>query len=82
VLFGRIGGLVTDAGGFAAHPAVLAREYEIPAVVGTSVATARIGTGDRIRIDASGSEGVVEIIERAGGATEPVVAAADRVAFD
>jgi pyruvate,water dikinase len=42
VLFGRIGGLVTDAGGFAAHPAVLAREYEIPAVVGTSVATARI----------------------------------------
>jgi pyruvate,water dikinase len=65
VLFGRIGGLVTDAGGFAAHPAVLAREYEIPAVVGTSVASARIRTGDRIRIDASGGEGVVEVLERA-----------------
>ncbi len=83
VLFGRIGGLVTDAGGFAAHPAVLAREYEIPAVVGTSVGSARIRTGDRIRIDATGSEGVVEILERAGGhAAEPVTASADVVAFD
>ena len=69
VLFGRIGGLVTDAGGFAAHPAVLAREYEIPAVVGTSVATARIRTGDRIRIDASAGEGVVEVLERARAGT-------------
>jgi pyruvate,water dikinase len=90
VLFTRIAGLVTDAGGLTAHPAVLAREYEIPAVVGTSTATARIRTGDRIRIDATGSEGVVEILERAGGspgssgssATEPVTAAADVVAFD
>ena len=63
VLFGKIGGLVTDAGGFAAHPAVLAREYEIPAVVGTSVATQRINTGDRIRVD--GSAGVVTVLEAA-----------------
>src|SRR3954464_14847045 len=65
VLFGRIGGLVTDAGGFAAHPAVLAREYEIPAVVGTSVATARIHTGDRIRSGARGGGGGVGVLERA-----------------
>ncbi len=65
VLFSRIAGLVTDAGGFTAHPAVLAREYGIPAVVGTSVATARIKTGDRIRVDGSGSKGVVTILERA-----------------
>ncbi len=74
VLFGKIAGLVTDAGGFAAHPAVLAREYEIPAVVGTSVATERIATGDRIRIASrqvtleDGSKrtiGVVEILEQA-----------------
>ncbi|HJW23187.1 MAG TPA: PEP-utilizing enzyme, partial [Candidatus Limnocylindrales bacterium] len=32
VLFTRIAGLVTDAGGFTAHPAVLSREYGIPAV--------------------------------------------------
>ena len=49
-----------------AHPAVLAREYEIPAVVGTSVGHERIQTGDRIRVD--GSTGMVEILERAAGA--------------
>ncbi len=65
VLFSRITALVTDAGGFTAHPAVLAREYEIPAVVGTSVATARIRTGDRIRVD--GGTGTVAVLERAGG---------------
>jgi phosphohistidine swiveling domain-containing protein len=61
VLFSRIEALVTDAGGFTAHPAVLAREYEIPAVVGTSVATARIHTGDRVRVD--GGAGTVEVLE-------------------
>src|SRR5581483_1368716 len=43
VLFTKIGGLVTDAGGVASHPAVVAREFSIPAVVGTSIATERIG---------------------------------------
>jgi len=74
VLFSRITALVTDAGGFTAHPAVLAREYEIPAVVGTSVATERIRTGDRIRVN--GGTGVVEVLERAPGETR---AAADDV---
>ncbi|MCU0478119.1 MAG: PEP-utilizing enzyme [Chloroflexi bacterium] len=69
VLFGKIAGLVTDAGGFAAHPAVLAREYEIPAVVGASVATTRIHTGDRIRIN--GTTGEVEILA-AAPSTAPV----------
>jgi pyruvate,water dikinase len=39
---------------------VLAREYGIPAVVGTSIATWSIKTGDRIRVD--GTAGVVEIL--------------------
>jgi pyruvate,water dikinase len=65
VLFTRIAGLVTDTGGTTSHPAVLSREFGIPAVVGTSVATHRIRTGDRIRID--GSKGSVEILERAAG---------------
>ncbi len=59
-LFTRISGLVTDAGGAASHPAVLAREFGIPAVIGTSVATQKIKTGDRIRVN--GSTGVVEIL--------------------
>jgi len=60
VLFTKIVGLVTDAGGTVSHPAVLSREFGIPAVVGTSVATAQIKNGDRIRIN--GTTGVVEIL--------------------
>jgi phosphohistidine swiveling domain-containing protein len=63
VLYGKIIAVVTDAGGTVSHPAVLAREYGIPAVVGTSVGTTRIKTGDRIRVDATNpKEGVVEIV--------------------
>ena len=51
VLFTKIAGLVTDAGGVASHPAVVAREFGIPAVVGTSTATQRIKTGDRVRVN-------------------------------
>ncbi len=60
VLFTKIAGLVTDTGGTTSHPAVLSREFGIPAVIGTSDATHRIRTGDRIRVD--GSAGVVEIL--------------------
>jgi phosphohistidine swiveling domain-containing protein len=63
VLFTKIVGLVTDAGGTVSHPAVLSREFGIPAVVGTSVATQQISTGDRVRIN--GQSGVVEILEAA-----------------
>jgi pyruvate,water dikinase len=63
VLFTKIVGLVTDAGGTVSHPAVLSREFGIPAVVGTSVATQQVGNGDRIRLN--GTTGVVEILEKA-----------------
>ncbi len=60
VLFTRIGGLVTDAGGMASHPAVVSREFAIPAVVGTSDATRRIESGQTIRVN--GSTGQVDIL--------------------
>jgi pyruvate,water dikinase len=60
VLFTKIAGLVTDAGGAASHPAVVSREFGIPAVVGTSTATERIATGARVRVN--GSTGIVEIL--------------------
>jgi phosphohistidine swiveling domain-containing protein len=60
VLFTKIVGLVTDAGGVTSHPAVVSREFGIPAVVGTSNSTERIKTGERIRVN--GSTGVVEVL--------------------
>ena len=70
VLFTKISGLVTDTGGLTSHPAVLSREFGIPAVIGTSVATQRIVTGDRLRLD--GTAGRVEILR-----DEPTRAAVD-----
>jgi phosphohistidine swiveling domain-containing protein len=60
VLFTKIIGLVTEAGGAVSHPAVVAREFGIPAVVGTTNAGERIRTGDRIRVN--GTTGVVELL--------------------
>ncbi len=60
VVFTKIAAVVCDAGGVLAHPAVVAREFGIPAVVGTSVGTRTIKTGDRIRVN--GNTGVVEIL--------------------
>ena len=51
VLFTKIRGLVTEAGGTMSHPAVVAREFGIPAVVGTTNAGDRIKTGDRVRVN-------------------------------
>jgi phosphohistidine swiveling domain-containing protein len=49
--------LVTDLGGLASHPAILAREMGIPAVVGTGRATSVIPDGARILVD--GTAGAV-----------------------
>jgi pyruvate,water dikinase len=72
-LFTRISGLVSDAGGAASHPAVLSREFGIPAVIGTSVATQKIKTGDLLRVN--GSTGVVEILPE--GYEAPVTPVSD-----
>lgn len=60
VAFSKIGALVTDTGGALSHPAVVAREFNVPCVVGTRRATQIIKNGDKVRVD--GSKGVVEVI--------------------
>ena len=62
-IFSKIRGLVTDTGGMLSLAATIAREYGIPAVSGTSVATKIVNDGDIIRVD--GTKGRVEIISRA-----------------
>jgi pyruvate, water dikinase len=60
-VFGKIKAAVSDIGGSMSHAAIVAREYGLPAVVGTGDATKRIRTGQRIRVD--GDLGIVQVIE-------------------
>lgn len=62
-LFVKIAGVVTDTGGMLTHAAIAAREYGIPAVVGTWSATSSIRDGDIVRMD--GGVGTVDIVRRA-----------------
>jgi phosphoenolpyruvate synthase/pyruvate phosphate dikinase len=50
-LFAQARGLVTDVGGILAHGSIVAREYGIPAVMGTGNATQRIAHGQLITVD-------------------------------
>ncbi len=60
-LFLSAAGLIMEVGGMMTHGAVVAREYGIPAIVGVDLATTRLQTGQRIRMD--GSMGVIELID-------------------
>jgi pyruvate,water dikinase len=51
-----LGAIVTDSGGLLSHAAIVAREYGIPAVVGTREATAIIPEGARVRVDGGAGE--------------------------
>jgi pyruvate,water dikinase len=53
-LFGIAAAVVTDHGGVLSHTAIVAREYRIPAVVGTKVGTSLIQDGQTITVDGSG----------------------------
>jgi pyruvate,water dikinase len=59
-VFGKIKAAVSDSGGMMSHAAIVAREYGMPAVVGTGTATQKIKTGDHIRVD--GDQGAVTIL--------------------
>jgi rifampicin phosphotransferase len=56
-LFARAAAVVTDGGTLAAHASLVAREYGIPAVVGTGDATSRLHNGQIVTVD--GNAGTV-----------------------
>ncbi|HET9922007.1 MAG TPA: PEP-utilizing enzyme, partial [Ktedonobacteraceae bacterium] len=58
-LFALASGVVTDVGGPLSHGSIVAREYHIPAVLGTGVATERLSSGQRITVD--GDTGTVTL---------------------
>ncbi|GLZ29406.1 hypothetical protein Lesp02_15960 [Lentzea sp. NBRC 105346] len=59
-VFPKAAAVVTDVGAPLSHAAIVARELGIPAVVGCGDATARIRTGDRVRVD--GGRGTVTVL--------------------
>jgi pyruvate,water dikinase len=60
-LFAMASGVVTDIGGPLSHSSIVAREYGIPAVLGTAVATRRIRSGQLIQVD--GDAGTVRLLD-------------------
>ncbi len=60
ILFAKVGALVTDSGGVLSHPAIIAREYGIPAVVATGNATQIIPDGANVIVN--GDTGVVQLV--------------------
>ncbi|HEX8510875.1 MAG TPA: PEP/pyruvate-binding domain-containing protein, partial [Propionibacteriaceae bacterium] len=65
-LFARAAAIVTDIGGPLSHSSIVAREYGIPAVLGTGVATRWITSGQLVTVD--GNTG--EVLLTAGAAGE------------
>ena len=70
-LFARAAAVVTDIGGPLSHSSIVAREYGIPAVLGTAVATRRVVDGQQITVD--GDSGKVYLAE-VGARRRPVAA--------
>lgn len=54
--------VITDQGGVTCHAAVISRELGIPCVIGTSVATRVLNTGDLVEVRAN--HGLIKILEK------------------
>lgn len=52
--------IVTDLGGITCHAAIIARELDIPCIVGTKIATKVLKTGDWVEVDAN--SGIVRVL--------------------
>jgi pyruvate,water dikinase len=59
-LFAMAAGIVTDVGGPMSHGSIVAREYSIPAVLGTGVATRRIRSGMTVTVNGDAGQVVIE----------------------
>ena len=68
-LFARAAAVVTDIGGPLSHSSIVAREYGIPAVLGTAVATRRVIDGQQITVD--GDAGKVYLAEVGAALAQP-----------
>jgi phosphohistidine swiveling domain-containing protein len=58
----RASAIITDEGGMLCHAAIISREFGIPCIVGTKIATQVLHDGDLVEVDAD--KGVVRVIGR------------------
>jgi phosphohistidine swiveling domain-containing protein len=57
-IFRKAAAVITDEGGMSCHAAIVSREFKLPCIVGTKIATRAIKTGDKIEVDAE--QGIVK----------------------
>jgi phosphohistidine swiveling domain-containing protein len=60
-VFKKIAALITDEGGISSHAAIISREFKIPCIVGSKVATRVLKDGDLVEVDAD--KGVIKILK-------------------
>jgi len=58
-LMKKSGAVITNKGGRTSHAAIISRELDLPAVVGTQAATSKLKNGQKVTVDCSGSTGKI-----------------------
>ena len=56
------GAIITNQGGITSHAAIISREFGIPCIIGTKIATKVLHDGDLVEVDAD--KGIVKILKR------------------
>ena len=62
-LMRKVSAIITDEGGMISHAAIMSREFKIPCIVGTEIATKVFKDGDLVEVDAN--KGVVRLLKKA-----------------
>lgn len=60
VLIKKMKAVITDEGGLLCHAAITAREFKIPTIIGTKIATQILKNGDLVEVDAD--KGIITIL--------------------
>lgn len=71
----RARAIVTDVGGVTCHASIIAREFNIPCVIGTKIATKVLLDGYRVEVDAT--KGIVTVLSKEGTVDPSPEACAD-----
>jgi len=58
----RAKAIITDIGGLTCHAAIVSREFGIPCVIGTKIATQVLKDGSVVEVDAT--HGIINIIKK------------------